>query len=139
VAASSARSNVNMSMKVSFLQILNAVTLLRRIQSTAKMEHADSLSVRRLGLALDQELRLFSEERVPLERLVKKDENGQLVEVNGEYQFDSEENRQAYFDGLVPLLNCEVEIDANPIDLAKMKGFLITPDEIGVLEPFLVP
>ncbi len=123
--------------KVKILQLINSAEMLQKLSKqdfTAKL----AWKIARLLKAAEAEIQSFNETRMTLiNKYGEKDENGQLItDEIGNCKID-EASVTEFSKQLNDLLDTEVEINANKMKMEDLEEVKFTPNEIGLLEPFL--
>jgi len=110
------------------------------LQKLAKKDFKAKLawSIARLLKAAEKEIQEFNETRMNLiKKYGEKNENGELVtDDKGNCKIDSDSMNE-FTNELNELLKTEVEINANPIDIALLEDINFTPSDMVILEPFI--
>lgn len=123
--------------KVKIADILNGTETLQKLaQKDFKAKLAWSIS--RLLKAAEQEIQNFNDTRLSLiKKYGEKDENGELITDEKDNCKIVESNVKSFNDELNELIVTEVELNANPIDIALLEDLQFTPADMAALEPFI--
>ena len=123
--------------KVKIADILNGTETLQKLaQKDFKAKLAWSIS--RLLKAAEQEIQNFNDTRLSLiKKYGEKDENGELITDEKDNCKIVESNVKSFNDELNELIATEVELNANPIDIALLEDLQFTPADMAALEPFI--
>ena len=123
--------------KVKISDILNGTETLQKLaQKDFKAKLAWSIA--RLLKAAEQEIQNFNDTRLSLiKKYGEKDENGELVTDEKDNCKIVESNVKSFNDELNELIATEVELNANPIDIALLEDLQFTPADMAALEPFV--
>lgn len=124
--------------QVKIIQLVNSVDMLQKLSQqdfTAKL----AWQVARLLKAAQAEIQSFNEARMTLiNKYGAKDENGQLItDEAGNCKIDDTAVTE-FSQQLNDLLETQIEINANKIKMEDLTEVKFTPNEIGLLEPFLI-
>jgi hypothetical protein len=119
-----------------------ALDIIQNMMNT-RLPVSTAYNIERLGKKLYDQYKIFDSLRIKIcEEFCDKDENGKPIKLKAEdreaYTFNNlKDNPDAFNEKMNELLNQEAELDIRPIPIYALDGAMLTPYEIGVLEPFL--
>lgn len=112
-------------MKLKVSQLVTAVAVLRNLDM-AQMKLSTSYKVRKILNECQTAITDFETQRTTL-----AEEHGTLSEDKTHYEFETDEARQAFSDGLQAILDDEMELKVEPIPLELIDDHItITPGEV---------
>lgn len=124
-------------MKVSINEILNAINVVRVLSNTP-MKAKTAYKIAKLINIIDKEYNTFQDVR---NNVIKKygvyDENGNLkIDDNNNYVIKPE-YQDDFANELNELLKEQVDINISPLEMNDFEEHTFTPNEMGVLAPFI--
>lgn len=121
--------------KVTIEEILNAVPALRVLKEQ-NFDGMTAFKIARMLREVNKEVELFEQERYKLiEKFCIRNENGNIIEDNGEVKIDPE-HVEDFNNEIREMLSNEVEINAVPLSLNTLENLTITPEQAFSLEKF---
>ena len=121
---------------VTLQDMVNSLNLINSLMNQS-LKAKTAYKIARIAREIEKEYKLFDEARLKLiNEYGKKDDDGQLIEENGNYIINPD-NVVDYNNAADELLNTVIEINIEPIDVEELDGIELTPQQMIVLESYL--